>query len=118
MAKSRAEIQKAYRERKKAREGQTYKDKETARVKKYYKPTVSLTKTQLNDRRRRTRRAMRRLRQKRTQQHNDAHDDDVVNTPEADGPCDSTSASTSTLTRYCVFTTYHPINIDLYSVQC
>ena len=41
MAKSRAAIQKAYREReKKAKEGRNYMKKETERVKTYYKPTT------------------------------------------------------------------------------
>ncbi|KAK6175921.1 hypothetical protein SNE40_014296 [Patella caerulea] len=45
MAKTRAEIQKAYRERKKLREGDKYLKKETCRVMKYYNPSSSLAET-------------------------------------------------------------------------
>lgn len=38
MAKSKAEIQKAYRERKKLREGEAYLKKERERIKAYYVP--------------------------------------------------------------------------------
>ena len=44
MAKSRAEIQKAYRERQKLKKGQAFLKKETARVKKYYIKTADLNK--------------------------------------------------------------------------
>ena len=43
MGKSRAEIQKAYRERRALREGHAYRKKEVERVKKYYVPTSDLT---------------------------------------------------------------------------
>ncbi|KAK6184558.1 hypothetical protein SNE40_007008 [Patella caerulea] len=45
MAKARAKIQKAYRERKKLREGDKYLKKETCRVMKYYNPSSSLAET-------------------------------------------------------------------------
>ena len=41
MAKTRAEIQTAYRERKKAKEGSAYPNSEVKRVLKYYHLTVS-----------------------------------------------------------------------------
>lgn len=40
MAKSRADIQRAYRERKKKELGQEYFDKDKKRVKEYYIPTT------------------------------------------------------------------------------
>ena len=43
MAKSRAEIQRAYRERRIAKEGNEYRSKETNRVQKYYVLTAKLT---------------------------------------------------------------------------
>ena len=51
MAKKRAEIQKAYREQKKAKEGSAYLDNEVKRVQKYYRRTVNLSKTELEKRR-------------------------------------------------------------------
>ena len=44
MAKSRAEIQAAYRKRKKEKAGDAYKQRETERVMRYYTPTGKLTK--------------------------------------------------------------------------
>lgn len=64
MAKSRGEIQKAYRERKKAKEGSKYLKKETERVKRYYKPTTEITPAKLKIRRQRVRDCMRKMRQK------------------------------------------------------
>ena len=49
--KSRAEIQKAYRERKKAAEGSRFLAKEVRRVQKYYRSTVSLSSPELEKRR-------------------------------------------------------------------
>ena len=43
MAKSRAEIQRAYRERHIAKEGDEYRSREIKRVHKYYVPTSKLT---------------------------------------------------------------------------
>ncbi|XP_078616892.1 uncharacterized protein LOC144885097 [Branchiostoma floridae x Branchiostoma japonicum] len=43
MGKTRAEIQRAYRERKKAKDEEQYKAKEAARAKKHYKPAASLS---------------------------------------------------------------------------
>ena len=43
MAKSRAEIQKAYRARQKLKMGEAFLKKETARVKKYYIKTANMS---------------------------------------------------------------------------
>lgn len=51
MAKTRAEIQKAYRQRKKAKEGGRYKQREVKRVQKYYRSTADLSKSELQERR-------------------------------------------------------------------
>ena len=51
MLKSRAAIQKAYRERKKTTEGENYLKKETKRVKTYYRPTTDIATHKLNKRR-------------------------------------------------------------------
>ena len=64
MAKSRGEIQKAYREHKKAKEGSKPLKKETERVKRYYKPTTEITPAKLKIRRQRVRDCMRKMRQK------------------------------------------------------
>ena len=42
MAETRAEIQKAHRERKKAKEGSAYLNNQVKRVQKYYRRTVNL----------------------------------------------------------------------------
>ena len=117
MGKTRAEVQKAYRERKKAKEGSDYLRKETERVKGYYKPTTELESRKLNKRREKIRNCMRRKRaisrDARTvvaarEQHEIANDDvQVPNIPpdHNTGPCDSTTndicqpsvASSSTL---------------------
>ncbi|XP_035684140.1 uncharacterized protein LOC118421089 [Branchiostoma floridae] len=64
MGKTRAEIQKAYRERKKAREGDAYREKEARRVMKYYIPSARLSKEALEARRARGREAAKRHREK------------------------------------------------------
>ena len=64
MGKSRAEVQRAYRERKKAKEGELYLTKERQRVKKYYVPTNSLPKKNLKERREKIRDCMRQKRMK------------------------------------------------------
>lgn len=51
MAKTRAEIQKAYRQRKKAKEGGRYKQREVKQVQKYYRSTADLSKSELQERR-------------------------------------------------------------------
>lgn len=102
MPKSRGEIQKAYRERKKAKEGSKYLKKETERVKRYYKPTTEITPAKLKIRRQRVRDCMRKMRQKHETgekpqniQQNESNEvprllrDAVDNNP---GPCDSTSS--------------------------
>lgn len=55
MAKTKAEIQKAYRERKKQREGENYLAKERARVKGYYVPIEDRPTRQANNRRQKVR---------------------------------------------------------------
>ncbi|MES9883292.1 MAG: hypothetical protein ABW185_20700 [Sedimenticola sp.] len=90
MGKSRAEIQKAYRERKKASEGRNYLRKETNRVKKYYVPTVELPKKTLKRRRDAIKLCMQKKR--RLSEINDEIME--TNTPtitSEPGPCDSTS---------------------------
>lgn len=54
MAKSRAEIQKAYRERKKQKEGESYLIKERQRRMQYNKPSSELTRTERLKRKKRT----------------------------------------------------------------
>ena len=63
MATSRAEIQRRYRKRKKAKDGKKYLEKETKRIKKYYVKTTDLNPRKLEQRRERTRNCMRRKRQ-------------------------------------------------------
>ncbi|KAI8498685.1 hypothetical protein Bbelb_238870 [Branchiostoma belcheri] len=66
MGKTRAEIQRAYRERKKARDGDEYRTKEVARVMKYYVPTALVGKKELEKRRAEGREKMRRQKAKRS----------------------------------------------------
>ncbi|KAI8514059.1 hypothetical protein Bbelb_083830 [Branchiostoma belcheri] len=66
MGKTRAEIQRAYRERKKAKEADEYKKKEVARVMKYYTPASLATKDALEKRRADGREKMRRQKAKRS----------------------------------------------------
>ena len=101
MPKSRAEIQKAYRERKKATEGQNYLKKETIRVKGYYKPTSEIPTHKLNERREKIKECMRKKRRllkqtdaSQNQQQSESNErqqvvDEIDSTP---GPCDSTSS--------------------------
>ncbi|XP_066298277.1 uncharacterized protein [Branchiostoma lanceolatum] len=65
MGKTRAEIQKAYRERKKAKDGAAYRKKEVDRVMKYYTPAVLASKEDLEKRRAKGREKMRRQKAKR-----------------------------------------------------
>ena len=97
MGKSRAEIQKAYRERKKAQEGSGYLRKETERVKRYYKPTTEITPKKLSARRKKVRDCMRRKRN-RQPANEQVEEQNVVTFPalpvdHSPGPCDSTTAS-------------------------
>ena len=62
MGKSRAEIQRDYRERKKLKEGRQYLDRESERVKKYYKPSAELSRRDLRQRRERNNRNLQRHR--------------------------------------------------------
>ncbi len=64
MAKSRAEIQKQYRERKKAKEGEIYLRREAVRVGKYYRPSSSLTRRAREERNEQARIRNRRHREK------------------------------------------------------
>lgn len=106
MGKSRAEIQKAYRERKKAKEGHGYLRRETERVKRYYKPTTELGPHKLRKRRERIRKCMQQLRQKLKQQavaerRSEEVERAVHDVPHASiddqlgGPCDSTSSTSA-----------------------
>ena len=112
MAISRAEIQRRYRDRKKAKEGKKYLEKETKRVKKYYEETTDLNPCKLEQRRERTNNCMRRKRQEekeaakrysnsqQNQELNSQEQTDKQNTPVSDetllqkefGPCDSTNS--------------------------
>ena len=92
MGKSRAEIQKAYRERRALREGHAYRKKEVERVKKYYVPTSDLTSSARKKRRERTCLAVREHRKRRkamndvqTELHQRLQDTEL-------GPCDSTTS--------------------------
>ena len=75
MAKNRAEIQRAYRERRIAKEGNEYRSKEAKRVQKYYVPTAKLTPSDRIKRREAGRKAVRMHRQKLK---SDDEDDMVV----------------------------------------
>ena len=65
MGKTPAEIQRAYRERKKLKEGSTYLEKESKRVLGYYKPIAEVTKKEANSRREKTRKYVQKHRQKK-----------------------------------------------------
>lgn len=100
MGKTRAEIQKAYRERKKAKEGQVYLNKETERVKRYYKPTKEIGPNRLNVRRERVRMCMQRQRQQRRntplctqggENESPGGNPVVRDEQHLQGPCDSTT---------------------------
>ena len=65
MAKSRADIQRAYRERKKKELGQEYFDKEKKRVKEYYIPTKELSRKDRDARNLMKKEGMRRSRDKK-----------------------------------------------------
>ena len=67
---SRAEIQKAYRERKKATEGKHYLRKERRRRMKYYVPSADLTESQRKKRNKKNNKVLKRYRQKRKEQEN------------------------------------------------
>lgn len=68
MGKTQAEIQRAYRERKKLKEGTKYLDRESKRVLGYYKPVTDLSKKKANERRQRIRENVRKHRQKKKEQ--------------------------------------------------
>ena len=101
MPKSRAAIQKVYRERKKATEGENYLKKETKRVKTYYRPTTDIATHKLNKRREKIKECMRKKRrlmkqavapqivqQSQSLGHRQELEDETDRNP---GPCDSTS---------------------------
>ena len=71
MAKTRAEIQKAYREQKKAKEGSAYLNNEVKRVQKYYRRTVDLSKTELEKRREKIRESVNKHRESRRRRANE-----------------------------------------------
>lgn len=105
MGKSRAEIQRSYRQRKKLKEGKKYLEKESERVKKYYKPTTELTPQALKKRRARIRKCMERSRKEMKEKEKSNHDSmeleiensvlPQINLEDESGPCDSTTPSTS-----------------------
>ena len=66
MEKTRAEIQKAYRKRKKVKEGSTYLGREVQPYKKYYRRTEELSNTDLRKRRERIRKSVAKHREKRS----------------------------------------------------
>jgi len=68
MGKTQAEIQKAYRERKKLKEGSKYLEKESQRVKAYYVPTANLKRKDAKERREKTRQYVNKYRQKKKTQ--------------------------------------------------
>ena len=72
MAKSRADIQRAYRERKKKELGQEYFDKEKKRVKEYYIPTTELSKKDRDARNLMKKEGMRRSRDKKKKQKDES----------------------------------------------
>ncbi|KAL4223329.1 hypothetical protein ACF0H5_016800 [Mactra antiquata] len=59
------------RERKKAKDGKSYLNKENERVKTYYKPTTDIGPNKLRIRRERIRKCMQRLRQRQREAHDD-----------------------------------------------
>ena len=63
--KSRAEIQRAYRERKKLNEGEAFLKKESARVMKYYTPAANLSRAEHRKRRAKNSEAVKRYRKTR-----------------------------------------------------
>ena len=65
MAKSRADVQRAYREGKKKELGQEYFDKEKKRVKEYYIPTKELSRKDRDARNLMKKEGMRRSRDKK-----------------------------------------------------
>ncbi|CAG2223343.1 unnamed protein product [Mytilus edulis] len=71
MGKSRAEIQKAYRDRKKEKDGNAYLQKERERVKRYYVDTSALSKKKLEQRRTKIRQCMAKKRAKDKVPQND-----------------------------------------------
>ncbi|KAJ8301685.1 hypothetical protein KUTeg_020672 [Tegillarca granosa] len=105
MGKSRAEIQRSYRERQKLKEGKKYLEKESERVKKYYKPPTELTPQALKKRRARIRKCMERRRKEMNEKEKRNHDSmelviensvlPQINLEDESGPCDSTTPSTS-----------------------
>ena len=104
MAKTRAEIQKAYRDRKKAANKEEYLKKEAIRAKRYYVPTEQMSATKLCKRRAKIRKAMQKHRLKKTvntsnaeqtdennnSQENSQQSHEVMDINDEPGPCDLT----------------------------
>ena len=65
MGKTPAEIQKAYRERKKLKEGSKYLERESKRVLEYYKPIADVSKKEATERRKNTREYVQKHREKK-----------------------------------------------------
>ena len=107
MAKSRAEIQKAYRERQKAKRGNEFLKQEAKRVKTYYVPTAEMSTRKLQKRRERIRKSMKKKRQQDRQTNEvtaeQDHDSENINSTVAqsermdidneNGPCDTTTTT-------------------------
>ncbi len=89
MGKTRAEIQKAYRERRIARDGDSYRQKEVQRVQKYYVPTCQLSNRSLHRRREQVAAAVRNHRTKKKLEG--IVDSDGCSESISSGPCDSTT---------------------------
>ena len=74
MAKSKAEIQKAYRERKKLAEGERYLEKERQRRRRYYVPRSQMNETQLKEVRRRNNEDVKKNYRKKKQEAQEARE--------------------------------------------
>lgn len=85
MGKSKAEIQREYRERKKLQEGEGYLKRERARVKGYYVPIAEQSKKKANERRKKVREAVRKHREKMKMElsQESIQDSEITSTTEA-----------------------------------
>lgn len=85
MGKSKAEIQREYRERKKLQEGEGYLKRERARVKGYYVPIAEQSKKKANERRKKVREAVRKHREKLKMElsQESIQDSEITSTTEA-----------------------------------
>ena len=98
MPKSRAQIQKEYRERKKQKIGEEYKERERQRTKKYYNPTADLDKIAQKKRREKVRLQVQSFRKTKQQQRRLAKKaDDEYIAAESHGLRSSNNASNPNL---------------------